>query len=150
MSMQVGISFDLDRGDYAVLMKRLRSMTLVEQGNMFAAALRTVASPFVRAVKRQTPVGPTGNLKRSISHDIKKYRGGQLVYAYIGPSWWNRGRHGHLVEYGTKRRINKRGQNRGIMPMNPFLTPTFLANKSGLETALAASVAANVEKIWGK
>jgi hypothetical protein len=41
-----------------------------------------------------------------------------------------KGSHRNLVEYGTKRRSNKAGQNRGKAPMQPFMIPSRAENNA--------------------
>lgn len=88
-------------------------------------ALRKAAKPIEDALKKNTPVGPTGNLKRSITTKIKTYtRDGNAVavvgYAAAGSGkaksaaggrvqkGKDRAFHQGLIEFGTKdRKINK-------------------------------------------
>lgn len=99
------------------------------------------AKDVVRRYKEVTPVGPTGNLKKSIGQKmIRKTRGGfflsgtaRSVIARATKS--KKGYHRHLVAYGTgprftktnsrkglhrlfRRKKDKQGTSRGSMPAN--------------------------------
>lgn len=125
-------------------------MTPAEEKRIFTRAIAVVAGPLQQAVKSHTPVGPTGNLKRSIAKVVKVYGGGKLAIGFVGPNWWNSGRHGHLVEEGTKMRYTKAGAYRGAAPAKPFLGPVFEANKSSLSEALGRQVWSQLEAWWRK
>ena len=104
------------------------------------------AKILVEKEKLLAPEGPTGNLVDSIGSvrtPFKKANGiGEVV---VGPRRKGRfkGFAGHLVEYGTKRRKNKKGANRGTMLKKPFARPAFEQTK----TSLKDSVKVNLKKI---
>ena len=109
---------DLVEG-FAALPRNLAART---QG----AALGRAIKPAVATLKRTTPVGPTGNLRRAVTSKTKRYpkKGiGVAMVGYIKPGSGKipsgRGKrkdlsyHQFLVEYGTKPRMTKSGANRG-------------------------------------
>lgn len=101
------------------------------------------AKPLVEKEKLLAPEGPTGNLVDSIGAvrtSINKANA--LGEVRVGPrrKGGYKGFAGHLVEYGTKRRTNKRGANRGIMPKDPFAKPAFDATKGQIESIITQSV----------
>jgi HK97 gp10 family phage protein len=131
------------------LEKKLDAMELTARTSLLGRAINTVAKSFKAGLKAATPVGPTGNLQKSITHKTARYSGSGIAIGFIGPNWWNKGRHGHLVEAGTKARFNKAGASRGIMPAAPFLQPWFDQNKAAMESQLAAELSLQIEKEWG-
>lgn len=81
--------------------------------------LRGVISKAMRPMKTQlrsnTPVGPTGNLRQSVADKVKIYPTG-TAFGIVGyrrdvavKTGATRGKHSHLVEFGTKERRPKRG-----------------------------------------
>lgn len=107
----------------------LRGMPLQLTHTVLQAANAEAAKPLVEKAKLLAPEGPTGRLIDSIGvvkQSVK--RAGELGEIQAGP---RRGRYGghhaHLVERGTKARINERGANRGYMPKHPFMEPAFKA-----------------------
>ena len=104
------------------------------------------AKILIEKEKLLAPEGPTGNLVDSIgavrTPFKKANRIGEVV---VGPRRKGRfkGFSGHLVEYGTRKRKNKSGANRGTMPKKPFARPAFEQTK----TPLKESVKVNLKKI---
>jgi hypothetical protein len=109
------------RAAFAALPKNLAART---QG----AALGRAIKPAVAALKRTTPVGPTGNLRRAVTTKTKRYPKtgvGVAMVGYIKPGSKKapaRGKradlsyHQFIVEYGTKQRFTSKGANRGVSP----------------------------------
>lgn len=105
---------------------------IVQQANASAARV------LVTAAKLKAPEGPTGNLVDSIGV-IKTplSKATELGLIEVGP---RRGRYkgnaAHLVEYGTMPRRNERGANRGFMPKDPFMEPSWDKTKSPVLSAI--------------
>jgi HK97 gp10 family phage protein len=74
------------------------------------ASLRKAMAPGLTALKRNTPKGPTGNLRKSIKLKIKPYpKNGNavgLVGYEIGKG--SKGYHQGFLEFGTKERRTKK------------------------------------------
>jgi len=96
--------------------------------------------PIRVAVKAAAPVGPTGNLKRSIQkqiweHDKRRNRIDAEVY-----SKRPEGAHAHLVEFGhrivTGGKLGKGGRVVGSVPPHPFMRPAYDQTKD-LATRIA-------------
>lgn len=126
MSVKISIS-GISEIDKALMMMP-KVLTHQVLGNAHAAA----AKPLISKAQLAAPEGPTGNLVDSIGAiktPIKK--AGSIGEVTVGPrrTRRHRGHHGHLVEFGTRARKNKRGANRGIMPAKPFMRPSFEATK---------------------
>ena len=91
--------------------------------------------------KRRAPVGPTGNLKRSLKAKKGKRRGKLFATAFaavdrkIAP-------HAHLVEYGTgPRRQKTTGRYTGQMPAIPFFRPAVDATKDQVARTVNQGIA---------
>lgn len=101
--------------------------------------------PLVEKAKLTAPEGPTGNLVDSIgSVKLPARRATNLGEVHVGPrrGGRNKGHHGHLIEYGTTVRKNKKGANRGRISPKPFMEPAWESTKS--------RVLANVNDELGK
>lgn len=116
--------------------KQLQHSTL---GTAHAAAGRFT----VERAKLLAPEGPTGNLVDSIGvskTNIKKTN--KLGEVRIGPRRKGgfKGFAGHLVEYGTKLRKNRKGARRGFMRPKPFMKPSFGLTKFQIEKDIALQI----------
>jgi len=117
----------------------LRGLPLQVNHRVLQQAHASAAKELVDAEKLAAPEGPTGGLVDSIGV-IKTPIGkaGALGEINVGP---RRGRYkgyaAHLVEYGTSRRANRRGANRGIMPKKPFALRSWLKTKDRVQSSIA-------------
>lgn len=121
----------------------LKALPHAVSHQILAPANMLAAKPLVEKEKLLAPEGPTGNLVDSIGavrSTLKKAN--TLGEVMVGPRRKGgfKGFAGHLVEYGTRRRTNKSGANRGIMPKTPFARPAFEATKGQIESLIAQSV----------
>lgn len=122
--------------------KVLRGLPLQINHKILQNAHASAAKVLVDAEKLSAPEGPTGNLIDSIGV-IKTPigRAGALGEINVGP---RRGRYkgyaAHLVEYGTRKRQNKSGANRGTMPKKPFALPSWEKTKDKVESSIAAQL----------
>jgi len=124
------------------------------------AALRRAVQPGLSALRRNTPKGPTGNLRKSIKTKSKSYPKNGTAVAMVGYSWGGdkSGYHQGFIEFGTKERktksryastfrsktpqraggfqiINaKRGRNAGKMVTNPKAPKAFFKSAKAGET----------------
>jgi HK97 gp10 family phage protein len=73
------------------------------------AALRVSMKPGVSALRKNTPKGPTGNLRKSIKTKIKVYFKDGNAVGIVGYSWGgdSKGYHQGFLEFGTKERKTK-------------------------------------------
>jgi hypothetical protein len=99
--------------------------------------------PLVEKEKLLAPEGPTGNLVDSIgSVRVGFKKADQLGDVRVGPRRGKfGGNHGHLVEFGTRKRFNKKGASRGIMPSKPFAEPALSQTKGQIEGSIKISYA---------
>lgn len=117
----------------------LKALPEAASKRLSRAALRQASKPMAEKAKTLAPV-KTGKLRDSIKIGAK-VNGRQMkiyrrlserhgVELFIGPSYLksDMGRHGHLVEFGTKPRINggkfKGTKHPGTRPQ-PFMRPAF-------------------------
>lgn len=112
---------------------------------ILGAAHAAAAKPLVEREKLLAPEGPTGHLVDSIGLIKSSFkRADSLGEVIVGPRRRRGGQHAHLVEFGTRRRTNKRGANRGIMPKHPFVQPAFNQEKGTVERGIALEVGKSV------
>jgi HK97 gp10 family phage protein len=122
-----------------VLSELPKQMTHTILGAAHAAA----AKPLVERAKGLAPEGPTGRLVDSIGvtkTNIKK--ADKLGEVRVGPRRKGgfKGFAGHLVEYGTKPRRNRKGARRGFMRPEPFMKPAFNLTKGIIEKDIATQI----------
>lgn len=95
------------------------------------------ANPLIQRAKLFAPINKGGLTKSIGSEKTTMGRSSSLGLVNIGP---RRGRHkgqaGHLFEYGTKARYNKKGAYRGIISKKPFMQPSLLQTKNQVENII--------------
>lgn len=79
------------------------------------AALRRGVQPGLTALRRRTPRGPTGNLRKSIKTKVKTYPKNGNAVGMVGYSYGRndpqaKGNHQGFIEFGTKQRTTKKGR----------------------------------------
>lgn len=99
-------------------------------------------------VKARAPVGPTGNLKRSVKAQIGKRRGRFVAGAFsaidrkIAP-------HAHLVEYGHDLvkggKKGRGGRVVGHVPAHPFFRPAWDSKQAEVKRQVEADLRALIE-----
>jgi HK97 gp10 family phage protein len=122
-----------------VLSELPKQMTHTILGTAHAAA----AKPLVERAKGLAPEGPTGNLVDSIGvSKVNVKRANKLGEVRVGPRRKGgfKGFAGHLVEYGTKPRRNRKGARRGFMRPKPFMKPAFNLTKGIVEGGIAKEI----------
>lgn len=92
----------------AELLKLPRNLAAKHLG----AALRKATQPGLTALRKNTPKGPTGNLRKSIKTKVKTYPKDGRAVGMVGYSWGgeSKGYHQGFVEFGTKDRQTKKGR----------------------------------------
>ena len=128
----------LEFPDLPGLAEQFRQLPKSLASAAIGAAVKRAMKPAQEELKRQTPVGPTGNLRRGIATKAKRYPKTGSAVAIVGyrksgsakpPKEGAKRRnkaadqtqHQFLVEYGSKPRVTKGGANRGRMPaMHPI------------------------------
>ena len=128
----------LEFPDFPGLAEQFRQLPKSLASAAIGAAVNRALKPAEKELKRQTPAGPTGNLKRGIATKAKRYPKTGAAVAIVGYRKAGTGKppkegtkrrnkasdktqHQFLVEYGSKPRVTKSGANRGRMPaMHPI------------------------------
>jgi len=97
-------------------------------------AVAAGAEPMEAAIRGETPVGQTGNLRRSVTTAMRSYRRGEVTMAIVGPAagpgWYT-----PFVVKGTGRR-----------PANPFIERGFSLAAKRSESALINRLSASLER----
>jgi HK97 gp10 family phage protein len=112
----------------------LRGLPDQVSDRVLQAASASAAKPLVSAAQELAPKRK-GGLRDSIgvqrtgfaqvgkqTRDVGEVMAGPRRGKY-------KGQHGHLAEYGTRRRSTKKGANRGTMPVTKFMEPAFNRTK---------------------
>jgi HK97 gp10 family phage protein len=128
----------------------LKAMPKELSHQTLGSAHLAAAKPLIEKAKLLAPEGPTGNLVDSIGGvktPIKK--AGVIGEVRVGPrrTRTHRGHHGHLVEFGTKPRANKKGSNRGTMPKQPFMEPAFQQTNPEVVNRISTEVGKKVYNV---
>lgn len=128
----------LEFPDLPGLAEQFRQLPKSLASAAIGAGVKRALKPAEKELKRQTPVGPTGNLKSGIATKAKRYPKTGAAVAIVGYRKAGTGKppkegtkrrnkasdktqHQFLVEYGSKPRVTKSGANRGRMPaMHPI------------------------------
>lgn len=139
----VGASITLE--GYEQFSRKLDRMDDSLSRKIIRKAVNAGGTVLVRAVRRATPVGPTGNLKRNIKKRIKKYPSGVIV-AVLGGAW-PEGAHLHLVEAGTEDRYHESSKYVGKMPALHFVARAFRESHAAAEKALRTKLTTELEKV---
>lgn len=136
MSVQIAITGLKELDNVLRMMPRALDNKFITQVNT------EKAKPLVQRMKLTAPEGPTGNLVDSIGVVKMGRRSGELGTVWVGARRGRyKGNHGHLVEFGTKSRRNKRGANRGVMPKKPYAKPSFIATAPQIEAGQTVAIA---------
>lgn len=100
-------------------------------------------------VKRQTPVGPTENLKRSVY--VKGYRNSRQPAHVVFVSLNRKiGRHAWLVTHGTVERFHGSGKSVGAMPENSFFESAVKMARTSASSLIERETKNIVQKSWEK
>lgn len=86
------------------------------------AALRKAMAPGQTALKKNTPKGPTGNLRKSVKTKIKTYKKDGNAVGLVGYEigGGSKGYHQGFVEFGTKERKTKGNIASSFKKRGPF------------------------------
>jgi len=72
-------------------------------------AMRKTTAMFRKEVRKRTPKGRTGNLRKSVTTDLSVKKQGRFIFGrvYFGRTKGRKGYHANWLEYGTDERIIK-------------------------------------------
>lgn len=151
----------LEFPDLPGLAEQFRQLPKSLASAAIGAAVKRALKPAQEALKRLTPVGPTGNLKRGIATKAKRYPKTGAAVAIVGYRKSGTGRppkgkrrnkasdktqHQFLVEYGSKPRVTKSGANRGRMPAMHPIEQASRASESQVKALLESEMKLGYEK----
>ncbi len=116
-----------------------RGLPLEVNHKVLQAAHADALKVTIDKAKLLAPEGPTGGLIDSLGTVKSGFaKANELGEVTGGPrrSRQYKGHAGHLVEYGTKARKNRRGANRGSMKAKPFMLPAWEATKDLVQSRI--------------
>ena len=107
-ALELGIEFP----ELSELRKQLRALPSNIAAKHLGAALRKALAPGQAALRKNTPKGPTGNLRKSIKTKIKVYRKDGNAVGIVGyqTGKGSKGYHQYWLEQGTKERQTKKSR----------------------------------------
>ena len=153
----------LEFPDLPGLAEQFRQLPKSLASAAIGAGVKRAMKPAEEELKRQTPVGPTGNLKRGIAAKAKRYPKTGSAVAIVGYRKSGTGKppkegtkrrnkasdktqHQFLVEYGSKPRVTKGGANRGRMPAMHPIEQASRASASQVKALLESEMKLAYEK----
>ena len=153
----------LEFPDLPGLAEQFRQLPKSLASAAIGAGVKRAMKPAEEELKRQTPVGPTGNLKRGISTKAKRYPKTGSAVAIVGYRKSGTGKppkegtkrrnkasdktqHQFLVEYGSKPRVTKGGASRGRMPAMHPIEQASRASESQVKALLESEMKLAYEK----
>ena len=122
--------------------RRLKRLALKDAKRIGRQAINKGMTPIVKQLRKETPKGPTGNLRKAVGKRNKKNRETGVQEAKVGynvglkhrktkPGAKRKARrrapHAHLVALGTKKRFWKSGKSTGKMPANKAVARAYRA-----------------------
>ena len=153
----------LEFPDLPGLAEQFRQLPKSLASAAIGAGVKRALKPAEEELKRQTPVGPTGNLKRGIATKAKRYPKTGSAVAIVGYRKSGTGKppkegtkrrnkasdktqHQFLVEYGSKPRVTKGGASRGRMPAMHPIEQASRASESQVKALLESELKLAYEK----
>ena len=153
----------LEFPDLPGLAEQFRQLPKSLAAAAIGAGVKRAMKPAQEELKRQTPVGPTGNLKRGIATKAKRYPKTGSAVAIVGYRKSGTGKppkegtkrrnkasdktqHQFLVEYGSKPRVTKGGASRGRMPAMHPIEQASRASESQVKALLESEMKLAYEK----
>ena len=101
-------------------------------------------------VRRNTPVGPTGNLQAAVTTKPLPRKKGYPPNTMVGLDY-NIAPHQHLVEFGTAPRYHASGKSVGAhpKPANPFFRTSIDQAKAGIKGRIGDSAKSVIDRRRG-
>lgn len=131
------------------LQAKLANLEKKERVKFLRKSLTKGAALTRKAMRRNAPVGPTKNLRRSIKSKVRVREGGRIAYAVITPRH-EIAPHRHLVIRGTKLRSKKSGQSTGRMTVNDFVGETFEQTERQAGELMLQTASRLIEEAWSR
>lgn len=106
------IELSLEFPELTELRQQFRDLPKNIAAKHLGAALRIAMKPAISALKKNTPKGPTGNLRKSVKFKSKLYKKDGNAVGLVGYSWGgdDKGYHQGFLEFGTAERFTKQGR----------------------------------------
>jgi hypothetical protein len=134
--MAGGVDINVAFPDLQLLKDSFKTLPKTIAAKHMAAALGKAIEPGLKALRRTTPRGPTGNLKRAIRKKTKRYISSGSGVALAGFTAAPRkkaedlksnqkGYHQGLVEFGTKKRFAKKKSRNGLVIASSYKRKEF-------------------------
>ena len=103
------LELSMEFPELAELREQFKALPKNIAAKHMGAALRVAMKPGVDALRKNTPRGPSGNLRKSIKLKIKTYPKDGNSVGMVGYSWGGdaKGYHQGFLEFGTKERKTK-------------------------------------------
>lgn len=103
------IELSLEFPELSELRKQLRDVPKNIAAKHLGAALRIAMKPAVAALRKKTPKGPTGNLRKAVKFKSKTYKKDGNAVGIVGYEigGGSKGYHQGFLEFGTKERKTK-------------------------------------------
>ena len=149
-------------GQYEVF-RRLKHLATKDAKRIGRQAINKGMTPIAQALRKETPKGPTGTLKRSVGKKNKKNRKTGIQEAKVGynvgkkPFRVGRGKvsrtrapHAHLFAMGTKNRSWKSGKSTGHMPGNHAVHRAYRASAPKAEKVIIETIKVGIKKLKAK
>lgn len=120
--MAGGIEVNMDFPELTELREQFKALPKNLAAKHLGAALRKAMAPGQAALKRNTPKGATGNLRKSVKTKIKTYNKSGNAVGLVGYEigGGSKGYHQGFVEFGTKERKTKGNIASSFKKRGPF------------------------------
>ena len=116
------------------LLRTFEGLTGSLQRQVIRPAVQAGATVLAKEIRRRAPVGPTRNLKRSVSSRAWTLPAKGIIGRVVGPAY-PRGAHGHLVEFGHAM-VTHAGATVGQVRPRPFMRPAMDASRGRVLVAI--------------
>lgn len=141
--------------------RRLKRLALKDAKRIGRAAINKGMTPVVKEIRKATPKGPTGTLKKAVGKRNKKNRRTGIQEAKVGYNVGlkhrkakpgakrkpkKRAPHAHLFGIGTKSRSWKSGKSTGRMPGNKAVGKAYRASAQKSLAVMKQSVDDGIKK----
>lgn len=125
------------------LMKRFQRLEDKTRTRINGRAVSAGGTVLTREIRKETPVGPTGNLVASIGKRTRKYPKSDIAVAVVGPRYTgkHKGFHAHLVHDGY---IHKKSG--AYVPGNPFINRAAKRAEPQAMARMINKLATDIEK----
>jgi HK97 gp10 family phage protein len=147
MAVGARVEFKLNLKDQAKLLAAYKRVGEVAGQKALRRIADDAVDPMLAAVRANTPVGETGNLRRHNKEQLWSGFRSRVVWEVA-----NTANHAHLVEFGHRQvaggRLEKGGKIIGSVPPHPFFRPAVDATKNIVQDRAAKGVGRFVDRAY--